>query len=178
MTNYRRNFLPGGSFFFTVNLADRRLRLLTKHVEGLRAAVREVRERHPFTIDAMVVLPDHLHAVWTLPEGDSKFGSRWRLIKSTFSRNLPVGELISGSRAAKGERGIWQRRYWEHTIRDEDDFARHVDYIHINPVKHGLVTRVRDWPHSSSHRMVELGVYPEDWTGDSAEPIGNFGERS
>jgi putative transposase len=178
MTNYRRNFLAGGTFFFTVNLADRRLRLLIEHVDGLRAAIREVRERHPFTIDAMVVLPDHLHAVWTLPEGDSNFGSRWRLIKSAFSRSLPAGEFVSGSRVTKGERGIWQRRYWEHTIRDENDFARHVDYVHINPVKHGFVTRVRDWPHSSFHRMVELGVYPEDWAGDAADLVGNFGERS
>ncbi len=178
MTNYRRNFLAGGTFFFTVNLADRRRRLLTDHADQLRSAVREVRERHPFTIDAMVVLPDHLHAVWTLPEGDTNFGSRWRLIKSTFSRSLPSDEFVSASRAAKGERGIWQRRYWEHTVRDESDFARHVDYVHINPVKHGHVTRVRHWPHSSFHRMVELGVYPEDWAGDAAELTGNFGERS
>ena len=146
MTGYRRNFIAGGSFFFTVNLADRRLQLLTEHIEELRDAFRTVRQRHPFTIDAIVVLPDHLHAVWTLPEGDADFAMRWQLIKSTFSRRLPSGEQISASRAARGERGIWQRRYWEHTIRDDNDFARHVDYIHINPVKHGLVTRVLDWP--------------------------------
>jgi putative transposase len=99
------------------------------------------------------------------------------LIKSTFSRSLATGETISKSRAARGERGIWQRRYWEHTIRDEDDFARHVDYVHINPVKHGLVMRVRDWPHSSFHRLVERGVYPEDWGGDVADRSGDFGER-
>ena len=177
MTDYRRNFVPGGSFFFTVNLADRRLRLLTEHVEELRAAFREIHERRPFTIDAMVVLPDHLHAVWTLPEGDADFATRWRQIKSAFSRSLPAIEQISHSRAAKGERGIWQRRYWEHTIRDENDFMRHIDYVHINPLKHGLVTRVIDWPHSSFHRMVKLGVYPEDWAGDVEEPSGGFGER-
>jgi REP-associated tyrosine transposase len=115
---------------------------------------------------------------WTLPEGDADFATRWRQIKSAFSRKLPIGEAISGSRAAKGERGIWQRRYWEHTIRDENDFGRHIDYVHINPVKHGLVTRVRDWPYSSFHRMVRLGVYPEDWAGDAAELSGDFGERS
>src|SRR5205807_631458 len=115
MTGYRRNFIAGGSFFFTVNLAERRLRLLTDHVDELRAAFREIRERYPFATDAMVVLPDHLHVVWTLPEGDSDFATRWRQIKSAFSRKLPIGEAISGSRAAKGERGIWQRRYWEHT---------------------------------------------------------------
>jgi putative transposase len=103
----------------------------------------------------MVVLPDHLHAVWTLPEGDANYATRWRLIKSAFSRSLATGEPISDSRAAKGERGIWQRRYWEHTIRDANDFARQMDYIHINPVKHGLVPRVSDWPYSSFHRMVK-----------------------
>jgi putative transposase len=178
MTDYRRNFIAGGSFFFTVNLAERRRHLLTEHIEVLRGAFRETRRRHPFTIDAMVVLPDHLHAVWTLPEGDADFATRWRLIKSGFSRHIPVGERISDSRAGRAERGIWQRRYWEHTIRDENDFACHLDYIHINPVKHGLVTRVRDWPYSSFHRMVKLGVYPDDWAGDVSTNDGDFGERS
>ncbi|HTO66960.1 MAG TPA: transposase [Bradyrhizobium sp.] len=178
MTDYRRNVVPGGSFFFTVNLADRRLSLLTTHVDVLRAAFRETQLRHPFTIDAIVVLPDHLHAVWTLPEGDADFATRWRLIKATFSRNIPPGERISAGRAARGGRGIWQRRYWEHTIRNEEDFARHIDYVHINPVKHGLVTRVRDWRPSSFHRMVKLGVYPEDWAGDLSDYGEDYGERS
>jgi putative transposase len=176
MTNYRRNFLAGGSFFFTVNLAERRLRLLTDHVGTLRTAFRQTRRRHSFTIAAIVVLPDHLHTIWTLPEGDADFSTRWRLIKSAFSRNLAAGERISQSRAAKGERGIWQRRYWEHTIRDDDDFAHHVDYIHINPVKHGFVARVRDWPYSSFHRMVKLGVYPRDWADDVVNDGEAFGE--
>jgi putative transposase len=124
MTDYRRNFIAGGSFFFTVNLAERRLRLLTEHIDELRKAFRETRRDHPFTIDAMVILPNHLHTIWTMPEGDANFATRWRLIKSAFSRSLPTGERISDSRVAKGERGIWQRRYWEHTIRDESDFAR------------------------------------------------------
>lgn len=177
VTGYRRNFIPGGSFFFTVNLADRRLRLLAEHADLLRTAFRDIRACHPFTIEAMVVLPDHLHAIWTLPPNDSDFAVRWRLIKSAFSRALPVGERISVSRAAKGERGIWQRRYWEHTLRDETDFARHVDYIHFNPVKHGHVERVRDWPYSSFHRMVRLGVYPADWGGDRCDDGEGFGER-
>jgi putative transposase len=176
MTHYRRNFRAGGCFFFTVNLADRRLRLLTEHVDDLRTAFRETRRRHPFTIDAMVVLPDHLHAIWPLPEGDADFATRWRLIKSAFSRGFGAGERISKSRASKGERGIWQRRYWEHTIRDDNDFARHVDYIHFNPVKHRLVARVRDWPYSSFHRLVKLGVYPYDWAGDISSEAGDFGE--
>jgi putative transposase len=177
VTNYRRNFLAGGSFFFTVNLADRRQRLLTKHIVLLRRAFKDVRHRHPFAIDAIVVLPDHLHAIWTLPESDGNFAVRWQLIKSAFSRGLPRGEPVSASRAEKQERGIWQRRYWEHTLRDEADFARHVDYIHFNPVKHGYVSRVRDWPHSTFHRMVRLGLYPLDWAGDASLDASVFAER-
>jgi REP-associated tyrosine transposase len=177
MTNYRRNFVSGASYFFTVNLADRRLRLLVEHVELLRSAFRYARTRHPFTIEAIVVLPEHLHAIWTLPSGDADFALRWRQIKSVFSHGLPRSELISISRLEKGERGIWQRRYWEHTLRDEVDFARHMDYIHFNPVKHGHVTRVRDWRYSSFHRMVRLGIYPEDWAGDSKIDASHFGER-
>jgi putative transposase len=177
MTSYRRNFVPGGSFFFTVNLADRRLSLLTVHIELLREAFRQTRQRHPFTIDAIVVLPDHVHAVWTMPDGDSDFATRWRLIKSTFSRSLPRSEPVSASRAAKGERGIWQRRFWEHAIRDEEDFGRHVDYVHINPLKHGLVGRMREWEASSFHRYVKLGIYPADWAGDASQDGILFGER-
>ncbi|WP_298256285.1 transposase [Bradyrhizobium sp.] len=177
MTSYRRNFVSGGSYFFTVNLADRRLSLLTAHIEFLREAFRVTRQRHPFTINAIVVLPDHLHAIWTMPDGDADFATRWRLIKSAFSRSLSGGEPASASRAAKGERGIWQRRYWEHTISDENDFARHVDYIHINPVKHGLVGRVCDWEASSFHRYVKLGLYPIDWAGDMSQDGCSYGER-
>ena len=177
MTRYRRNFISGGSFFFTVNLAGRRLRLLTEHIDLLRKAFRETRARHPFAIEAVVVLPDHLHAIWTLPEADADFATRWRLVKSAFSRGLPGGERISESRLGKGERGIWQRRYWEHTLRDERDLARHMDYIHFNPVKHGHVSQVKDWPYSSFHRMVRLGIYAEDWGGRVAEDGPNYGER-
>jgi REP-associated tyrosine transposase len=149
MTSYRRHFVSGGSYFFTVNPADRRLRLLTEQIDALRAAFRYARARHPFTIDAIVVLPDHLHTIWTLPEGESDFALRWRLIKAAFSRALPRGEEVSHSRSRRGERGIWQRRYWEHVLRDQDDFTRHADYIHFNPVKHGQVRRASDWQHSS-----------------------------
>jgi putative transposase len=177
MANYRRNFLAGGSYFFTVNLADRRRAVLTDHVDLLRAAFRRVRAQYPFTIEAAVILPDHLHAIWTLPDGDTDFPTRWRLIKSGFSHALPRGERISASHAAKGERGIWQRRYWEHTLRDEDDFVRHLDYIHFNPMKHGHAVHVRDWPYSSFHRWVRLGAYPVDWAGDSGNEGRGFGER-
>jgi putative transposase len=177
MTNYRRSLVAGGSYFFTLNLAERRLRLLTEHIGLLRTAFRNTRARHPLTIEAIIVLPDHLHAIWTLPEGDADFALRWRLIKSAFSRGLPRGERLSTSRFGKGERGIWQRRYWEHTLRDEGDFERHADYIHFNPVKHCHVSRVKDWEYSSFHRMVRLGVYPEDWARDTKDEGVGFGER-
>jgi putative transposase len=177
MTRYRRNFVPGGSYFFTVNPTDRRSRLLTDHVGLLRSAFRDVKQRHPFAIDAIVVLPDHLHAIWTLPDGDAGFAMRWRLIKSAFSRVLPRGERVSRSRRVKGERGLWQRRYWEHTLRDETDFARHADYVHFNPVKHGHGGRVKDWPYSSFHRLVRLGLYPRDWAGDVWGEGLDLGER-
>jgi putative transposase len=177
MTSYLRNFVPGGCFFFTANLANRKLALLTMHIDLLREAFRKTRRRHPFTIDAIVVLPDHIHTVWTMPEGDADFATRWRLIKSTFSHSLSGGEPISASRAAKRERGIWQRRYWEHTIRDQDDLTRHIDYIHINPLKHRLVDRVREWEASSFHRYVKLGTYPIDWAGDMSQDGRLYGER-
>jgi putative transposase len=176
MTNYRRSRIPGASYFFTVNLADRSQSLLTEHVALLRSAFEYTRERHPFIVDAIVVLPEHMHAVWTLPDGDSDFAIRWRLIKTVFSRGLPHGEHRSDSRQSKAERGIWQRRYWEHLIHDEADFLRHVDYIHINPVKHGLVTRVAEWPHSSFHRFVQEGILMKDWAGDSGVEL-DCGER-
>ena len=122
------------------------------------------------------MLPDHLHAIWSLPEGDADFATRWSLIKSGFSRGLSASAARSPSKLGKREKGIWQRRYWEHVIRDEADMARHIDYIHFNPVKHGLVSRVCDWPHSSFHRYVAEGVLPADWGGDVGEISGSFGE--
>lgn len=177
MPNYRRAFVPGGCWFFTVALLERRQRLLVEHVEALRSAVVRTRQRYPFEIDAFVVLPDHLHAVWTLPPGDADFSTRWRLIKTRFAKALPKQERLSSVRVARNERGIWQRRFWEHLIRDETDYARHVEYCYINPVKHGHVARVQDWPHSSFHRDVRRGVVPEDWAGDVGA-TGAFGEAS
>jgi putative transposase len=152
MPNYRRAFVPGGCWFFTVNLLDRRSRLLVEHIDALRTAVQETQQHFPFRIDAMVVLPDHLHAVWTLPDGDCDFPVRWRLIKVRFSKSIPKGEPLSETRQARGERGIWQRRYWEHLVRDERDYLHHIHYCWFNPVKHGLVANVEDWPFSSFHR--------------------------
>ncbi|HEX6001483.1 MAG TPA: transposase [Hyphomicrobiaceae bacterium] len=152
MPNYRRAFEGGRTWFFTVNLLDRSQRLLVGHIEALRGAVRETRARFPFEIDAMVVLPDHLHAILTLPEGDGDFSVRWSLIKMRFSKAIPAGETVNMSRRVRGERGIWQRRFWEHLIRDGRDLAHHIDYCWFNPVKHGLVANVEDWPLSSFHR--------------------------
>jgi len=163
MTEYRRWWLPGGTYFFTVNLAERSRGLLVRHINVLREAVRQVKARHPFRLDAVVVLPDHLHCIITLPHGDDDFSVRLGGVKANFSRRIPGGERRSPSRVSKRERGVWQRRYWEHAIRDEDVFRRHVDYLHYNPVKHGLVTRVSDWPYSSFHRYVRFGAYPLDW---------------
>jgi putative transposase len=176
MPNYRRAFVPGGCWFFTVNLLERRNTLLVDRIDALRDSMERTRGRYPFIIDAVVILPDHIHAIWTLPPEDADFSLRWRLIKSRFAQALPKQEQLSGVRKARGERGIWQRRFWEHLIRDEADYARHVEYCYINPVKHGLVARVRDWAHSSFHRDVRAGIFPEDWAGD-ADRTGEFGER-
>ena len=176
MPDYRRNRVPGGTYFFTVNLLERSSGLLVAHVAALREAVRAVRARRPFHIEAWVVLPDHMHAVWTLPADDADYSDRWKAIKIAFAKALPKTERLSPVRAAKGERGIWQRRFWEHTIRDERDYAAHVEYVHINPVKHGLVARVGDWPYSSFHRYLAEGVYAPDWAGQDVDDLP-AGER-
>ncbi len=173
MPNYRRVWHPGGTYFFTVNLLERRGNdLLVRHVDLLRDVVRSVKERHPFKIHGWVVLPDHLHCVIELPESDVNFPLRWRLIKMGFSKALPRYERLSRVRQKRGERGIWQRRYWEHLIRDERDYRAHVDYVHINPLKHGLVDKVVDWPHSTFHHCVKKGVYPLDWAGGAECVLG------
>jgi putative transposase len=176
MVGYRRNFLPGGSYFFTVTLADRSSDALVRHIDALRDAFRVTRRERPFAIEAVVVLPDHLHAILTLPSSDADFSGRWRRIKGHFSRRL-IDAAASLQRWPNGELALWQRRFWEHTIRDESDFSRHVDYIHFNPVKHGLVPCVRDWPHSSFHRYLREGLLPEDWAGDAGTDGAGFGER-
>lgn len=164
MRTYTRARMPGATYFFTVNLAERHGNdLLLRHIDVLREAFRITRQAHPFIVDAAVVLPEHLHCLWSLPAGDHDFATRWRLIKARFSRAIPLREQVSASRRRKGERGIWQRRYWEHVIRNDEDLRRHLDYIHFNPIKHGYVTRAVDWPYSSFYRHVRLGFYPVDW---------------
>lgn len=163
MVLYRRNVVPGGTFFFTVTLRDRRARTLVEHIDLLRAAYATVQRQRPFHTDAVVVLPDHLHAIWTLPEGDANYSGRWRAIKAGFVRGLARAG-VALERNAKGEALVWQRRFWEHTLRDEADFSAHCDYIHYNPVKHGHADRPTDWPHSTVHRFIEQGLYPADWS--------------
>lgn len=172
MPQYVRAFVPGGTFFFTVALLERHRTLLVDYVADLRAVFADARRRRRFTIDAIVVLPDHLHCLWTLPPDDADFSARWHDIKARFAARIPCGERLSARRLKKGERGIWQRRFWEHTIRDERDFERHVDYVHYNPVKHGHVSAVVEWPHSSFHRYIQRGLYPADWA--AADDVRNL----
>ncbi len=169
MSDYRRWRIEGGTYFFTVVTYQRRRFLVTPQARNLlRQAIEAVRANHPFEIVAWVLLPDHLHTVWSLPEGDADYSLRWRQIKSLFTRSYlltdPVLAINRPSRQQHGERNVWQSRFFEHTCRDEDDVKRCVDYVHINPVKHGLVERLIDWPWSSFHRYVKLGEYAPAWS--------------
>ena len=177
MVLYRRNFIPGGTYFFTVTLFDRRSSVLTDNIDALRNAFRTARNERPFEVDGIVILPDHVHAVMKLPLDDSDFAGRWRRIKGHFSSAL-LHAGVDIARHSNGELALWQRRYWEHTIRNEDDFERHIDYVHFNPVKHGYVRRVGDWPHSSFHLYVRAGLLPGDWAGEVGEGADAFGERA
>jgi putative transposase len=177
MSNYKRNYVPGATFFFTV-VTYRRQPILAIELARrcLREAILTVQKDHPFAIDAWVLLPDHLHTLWTLPAGDADFSTRWKLIKESFTESyLAAGGTeghVSLSRKLKKERGVWQRRFWEHTIDGEDDYIHHFDYLHYNPVKHRLVKRVRDYPWSTFHRYVKEGIYPATWgEGEIASPI-------
>lgn len=165
MADYRRVYVPGGTYFLTVALLDRDSDLLVTHIDALREAVRQTRRTRPFRINGWVVLPDHFHCLITLPAGDDDFSNRIKAIKIRFVRSLAANEWRNAARVRKGERGIWQRRFWEHVIRDQKDFNRHLDYIHRNPLKHELVTRVLAWPYSTFHRYLQAGVYPADWCG-------------
>jgi putative transposase len=176
MVNFRRNYVAGGTYFFTVTLSDRRSRLLVDHIDLLRRAFRKARTERSFAIDAIVILPDHLHAIMTLPDGDDDYSTRWQAIKGGFTRSLRNAGLDL-SKDSRGEYRLWQRRFWEHTIRDDDDRQAHVDYIHYNPVKHGLVERAADWPYSSIHRFVRMGWLDTDWGIQTSTFQGrDFGE--
>ena len=164
MSNYRRAFVPGGRYFFTL-VTWRRKPILGEAdaIGAFRFALSKVKRNRPFDIDGIVVLPDHLHCILQLPEGDSDFSGRWREIKKACSRRIaPVSDH-------RRERRVWQRRFWEHAIRDDDDWRRHMDYIHYNPVKHGLVTRPGDWPWSSFRKCVARGWYAPDWGAEEPQ---------
>ncbi len=174
--NYRRAFTPGGTYFFTLTLSNRKSQLLTQHIHLLRQSIRNVKTAHPFNIDAIAVLPDHLHLLLTLPENDQDYPNRISRFKANFSRQIPNQEKLSQSRLRKGERDIWQRRYWEHQIRDKTDYNNHINYIHYNPVKHGYVSSPTEWPYSSIHRYIREGILPKDWGADVPATWGRFGE--
>ncbi len=176
MPNYRRNRIPGGTYFFTVNLLERKSHLLVEHIDELRMAVRTTRQKHSFHVDAWVVLPDHLHCIWTLPVGDDDYSTRWRAIKKAFTKAIPMTEYRSKARIKRNERGIWQRRFWEHTIWNDEDYAAHMGYIHFNPVKHGWVKTVKEWPFSTFHDLVKKDIYPIDWAASKNESF-DVGER-
>jgi putative transposase len=166
MSDYRRVFVPGGTYFFTLVTWNRRPLLATEERVGLlRESFRRVREQRPFVLEAAVILPDHLHCILRLPAGDADYPGRWREIKKRFSAQ------VARDTNARHERLVWQRRYYEHAIRDEEDWRRHLDYLHYNPVKHGLVGRVRDWPWSSFGRGVERGWYDVDWGRQAPEDL-------
>jgi putative transposase len=173
MPNYRRANISGGTYFFTVNTLNRQAFLLD---DDVRAALREgitlVRQSHPFTVNAWVLLPDHLHCIWTLPLNDCDFSTRWRVIKRTVTQRcgtrLNRPELMTAWRTQRRQSTLWQHRYWEHLIRDESDYRRHVDYVHWNPVKHGYTMCAGDWPYSTFHRHVAAGIYPPDWGIDAS----------
>jgi putative transposase len=179
MPNYRRNYVQGGTYFFTV-VTHRRLRIFEneKYRQLLGDVIRSVRLKLQFEMIAMVLLPDHMHCIWTLPQGDADYSTRWRQIKESFTRKYLKGggeeTEVSKSRTVHAERGVWQRRFWEHTCWDQDDMNRCIDYIHWNPVKHGLVTRVRDYPWSTFHKYVDSGVYDIDW--GQIDPHPNYRE--
>lgn len=163
MPEYRRVREPGGCYFFTVNLLERKRTLLVGRSADLMRAIRIVKRARPFRLDCLVLLPDHLHVIWTLPDGDSDYPSRWRLIKMRFARAIPRNEWPSVTRVARRERGIWQRRFWEHLVRNDEEYAELVAYCYQNPVAHGHVERVADWPYSTYHRDVRAGLFEADW---------------
>ena len=177
--NYRRAFIPGGSYFFTLVTENRRSIFASReNVDVLRNAFRNVKNKRPFSLDAIVIMPDHLHCVWTLPPDDADFATRWRLIKTWFTKhcNVPLCATPDAARMAKNEQAIWQHRYWEHLLRDDEDYTRHVEYIHYNPVKHGYVASPMEWEYSSFRAYVKECLYLEDW-GSSAMEFDGVGRE-
>ncbi|HEV2917546.1 MAG TPA: transposase [Candidatus Babeliales bacterium] len=158
MSQYRRFYQSGGNYFFTLVTYHRRFLFANpENVKQFKIAINKVKKKYPFSLNAIVILPDHLHCLWKLPENDKDFSTRWRLIKRYFSMEMKT------SVNHRNEKEVWQRRFWEHIIRNENDWQKHMDYIHYNPVKHGLVKSPRDWTDSSFNYWVEKGIYEKDW---------------
>ena len=174
---YRRLIYPGGVYFFTINLRDRKSSLLISHIDELRQSFKKVQLRYPFKLPGIVILPEYLHMLMELPDGDSNYSLCLSLIKRYFSMQLRPVEYINEARVKKRERGIWQHPFWEHLIRDDLDYERHMNYILYNPVKHGYVTKPSDWPFSSIHRDIRLGKIPLDWACANNFSDGHFGEN-
>lgn len=176
MVNYRRIKICGGTYFFTVVMLNRQTNTLIKYVEHLRASMQRVARESPFATNAIVILPDHIHAIWTLPENDNDYSDRWKKFKSYFTRKL-LSEGLTSNRCKDGTYRLWQRRFWEHTIRDARDLENHINYIHYNPVKHKLVNQAKMWPYSSFHHYVQQGLLESDWGDTRLEDApGDFGE--
>ncbi len=177
---YRRIYIRGGCYFFTV-VTEQRQPIFSDatQVEILREAFKRVKQNYAFTIDAMVALPDHLHCIWTLPESDNNYAIRWRLVKTWFTKhcNQDLRLVQNQTKARRQEQALWQHRYWEHAIRDEDDFQHHVEYIHYNPVKHGYVASAVDWPYSSLQRYIKNGSVPADWGSSMIEIPDGIGHE-
>jgi putative transposase len=179
MSEYRRAYVPGGTYFFTVVTFKRDQILTTELARScLHTAWEHVQRYHPFRAEAVCLLPDHLHCIWTLPANDVDFSRRWRIMKGIFSKQYLVAggreAIRNSSRKRKGEAALWQRRFWEHWIQDEEDFQKHFDYIHFNPVRHGHVNEPVKWPWSSFHRHVSLGRYDLNWGSQEPESIKGF----
>lgn len=179
MPDYRRAKVKGATYFFTLATLDRRP-IMTEEAlrSALRQAIREVKASKPFDVIAWVLLPEHMHAIWQLPEHDADYSARWSAIKRLVTKQCRTlaSPQTSLSRQQRREGTLWQRRFWEHLIRDEADLQRHVDYIHYNPVKHGYVACAQDWPYSTFHRYVREGIYPMDWGAAESQLTGEFGE--
>ncbi len=177
---YRRLYIPGGSYFFTLVMKQRRKIFAQDSAVGiLKDAFRRVMERRHFTIDAIAILPDHLHCIWTLPPGDQDFSTRWRLIKTWFTKRYDVTLSMNQdtSEINKGRKSVWQHRYWEHLLRDQEDYNHHVNYIHYNPVRHGYVSRAFDWQYSSFRRYVRNGICSENWGNTGMDFPENIGKE-
>jgi len=173
--HYRRNKQPGACYFFTLVTYQRQPLLTQPHIDRLRLAFKREMQKRPFTIDAIVILPGHLHAIWQLPEHDNDYSLRWSNIKRFFSIGCEHSQQpVSKSRLNKREQAVWQRRFWEHTLRDEQDWQNHMDYIHYNPVKHGYAESPKDWPYSSFKQCVAKGWYPENWGTTEPDAIKNM----